>query len=174
MTRNIVTSYQTDLATGETKALNGYTWVATPRAKNGFTNGFHAMANTASKHIAQQLTKVETFRVMHALMGDVQMENHVIVNQAQTARELGMKQPSVARAIKDLVDKKILLVGPKLGRLVSYKFNPQILWRGSARNHTKTLTEQRREAAGFNVIDGGIPFERQDKKTFDWITPPTK
>jgi hypothetical protein len=174
MTRQLVTSYQTDLATGEQKPLNGYTWIATPRHKNGFTNGHYAMGTTGTKHLSQLITNAQTLRVMLCIMADVQMENHVIVNQSQTARELDMPQPNVAKAIKELVNKKILLVGPKLGRLVSYKFNPQILWRGSAKNHTQTLKEQRLNAMGVRVIDGGIPFERQDTKTYDWLTPPTK
>ena len=133
------------------------------------------MGQPAAIHLAKNITSGETLRVFLAICADVQMENHVIVNQSDIARRLNMKQQNVGRAMKELLTKKILLAGPKLGRLTSYKFNPAILWRGSADNHKKILRDERLQAAGLRIIDGGQPLEpRADDKTIDWLEAPPR
>ena len=105
MTRKIVTSYETDTQTGEITPLTGYSFVAQPRKKNGFKE-FFAMGQPAAIHLAKNITSGETLRVFLAICADVQMENHVIVNQSDIARRLNMKQQNVGRAMKELLTKK--------------------------------------------------------------------
>jgi hypothetical protein len=49
-----------------------------------------------------------------------------------------MQKTNVSRAIKLLVEKQILLEGPKLGRTHTYRLNSAFGWKGSINNLSKT------------------------------------
>jgi DNA-binding transcriptional ArsR family regulator len=100
----------------------------------------------------------EARRVALYLIGHLSYENWVHVRQTAVADALGMKQPSVARALKRLVEHHVLVQGKvKLGRSYPYRLNSHVGWRGRVRSLEKhrTSAEGRTEKPLMKVIPGG-------------------
>ena len=88
----------------------------------------------------------ETYSVMLHLMSKLSFDNWINVTQAEIGNSLGLAQPSVSRAMKVLVEKKVILEGPKKGRCHTYRLNYAIGYKGDEARQTK---------GGFKVLDGG-------------------
>ena len=103
--------------------------------------------------------ELEDFRVLMALLEQLDYENLITTNQAEIARELDMQRQNVQRSIKRLMALGVLLEGPKIGISRSYRLNPEFGWRGSGKNHIATLDLERKKRmakAGIKgVIEGG-------------------
>jgi hypothetical protein len=89
--------------------------------------------------------------VLHFLMGKLDFENHILVQQVEIASALNLPKTRVSEAMKKLVDKGVILKGPKIGRTASYKLNINYGWKGKVVNFKK---EQGKRA--FEVINGGM------------------
>jgi len=88
----------------------------------------------------------ETYSVMLYLMGKLSFDNWINVTQADIGNSLGLAQQNVSRAMKVLVEKKIILEGPRKGRCHTYRLNYAIGYKGDEGRQTK---------GGFKVLDGG-------------------
>jgi hypothetical protein len=77
-----------------------------------------------------------------------------------------MNRPNFARALKRLQAIGVLLVGPKVGRNVTFRLNPQYGWKGSAKGHNEALSARMR-ARGLSVVEGGAPAPEADDSTRD-------
>jgi len=88
----------------------------------------------------------ETYSVMLYLMGKLSFDNWINVTQAEIGNSLGLARPNVSRAMKVLVEKKIILEGPRKGRCHTYRLNYAIGYKGDEGRQTK---------GGFKVLDGG-------------------
>jgi hypothetical protein len=88
----------------------------------------------------------EVYRVFFYLMGKLDFENYIHVAQTEIAEALDLQKSHVSRAVKVLCDKQIILKGPKTGRTITYRLNPEYGWKGKVRNMN---------AARFTVIQGG-------------------
>lgn len=141
-----------DLETGE---ILTHVLVAVPKkVPNGF-GGWAAMSLNAAT-VLKGIKDIEQQRVFWALIERLDFENYINVVQAEIAKDLGMHKQNVNRAIKELVEQDIILKGPKVGRNVTYRLNPNIGWRGSAQNHQQALrTADKAKAAGLTVHKGG-------------------
>ena len=141
-----------DLETGE---ILTHVLVAMPKkVPNGF-GGWAAMSLNAAT-VLKGIKDIEQQRVFWALIERLDFENYINVVQAEIARDLDMRFQHVSRAIKELVEQDIILKGPKVGRNVTYRLNPNIGWRGSAKNHQQALrTADKAKAKGFSVVKGG-------------------
>lgn len=84
----------------------------------------------------------ETFRVFLYLNARLDFENLIQVPQTEIAAALGMKRPSVNRAIRLLETKQIILRGPKVGHSSSWKLNVHYGWKGKV---TQLRQEQARQ-----------------------------
>jgi len=84
-----------------------------------------------------------TLRVFLALCAHLDFENYLVVNQRQLAKEIGLHPSDVNREIRKLVAKGVLVAGPRSGRSCTYRLNPAVGWRGSARAHRRALDEAR-------------------------------
>ena len=93
----------------------------------------------------------ETTRVLHYLMGRLDFENFIQVAQQEIATELDMRKQHVSRSVKILVEKQVLIRGPKIGRSYSFRLNPHYGWKGKVRN----LDQAKRKR--LEVVDGGKP-----------------
>lgn len=148
---------QFDKETGEVLG-DGFIAYVVPKRKNGFhQEGWLAMANGALA-IFKQMTNVEDFRVLMALLERLDFENLIIANQAELARELDMQRQNVQRAIKRLIAMDALVEGPRIGINRSYRLNPRFGWKGSAKNHAIALSDERRrrmEAANISGVYEG-------------------
>lgn len=79
------------------------------------------------------LTQVE-YRVRDYLLGTIGVGNMVYVNQAEIARQLNIRAASVCNAIKELVRRKIVILGPKSGKNNTYMISPAFCFSGSLQN----------------------------------------
>lgn len=86
----------------------------------------------------------ENYRVLLYLFGNLGFENYIAVPQRQIAEALKMQKSHVSEAIKVLVDKQILIEGPKLGRTHTYRLSNLFGWKGSVKNLTKTRNQKTR------------------------------
>ena len=59
-----------------------------------------------------------------------------------------MDRSNFNRAVKRLVERGVIEKGPKIGRMVSLRLNPEYGWKGSAKNHVACLDQERKEANG--------------------------
>ena len=88
----------------------------------------------------------EVGRVLYYFFGKLDFENYIHVAQTEIAQALGLQKANVSRAVRILCDKKIILKGPKTGRIITYRLNPEYGWKGKVKNMN---------AARFTVIQGG-------------------
>lgn len=148
---------QVDAETGEL-IEEGFVAYVAPRRQNGFGKRWFAMAHDAAA-VLKQVKNLEDFRVLMALLEQLDYENLITTNQAEIARELDMQRQNVQRSIKRLMALGVLLEGPKIGISRSYRLNPEFGWRGSGKNHIATLDLERKKRmakAGIKgVIEGG-------------------
>ena len=137
------------------------------------------MAHDAAA-VLKQVKNLEDFRVLMALLEQLDYENLITTNQAEIARELDMQRQNVQRSIKRLMALGVLLEGPKIGISRSYRLNPEFGWRGSGKNHIATLDLERKKRmakAGIKgVIEGGQQARRkpQSATRTRWICSPSK
>jgi len=116
----------------------------TPKPKSPYEA--FAMTNlSATDYISED---TETFpqsvrlRVYLKLMGLLDYENEILLNQKEVAKQLHISQPQMCRAIKTLVQANYVLIGQRhQGTCKSYRLNPCVAWRGSQDAHRKALDE---------------------------------
>ena len=96
-------------------------------------------------HVAED---VKTFpqsvrlRVYLKLMGLLDYENEILLNQKDVAKQLQISQGQMCKAIKTLVQANYVLIGKRhQGTCKSYRLNPCVAWRGSHHAHRKALDE---------------------------------
>lgn len=110
---------------------------------NGFKEGWVAMSQNAMQTILAMKCAGEIdgrdLDVLLYLTTVLDFENHVLVAQKEIAENLVMRIPHVSRSLKNLVIKGLIIEGEKLGRRKSYRLNPRVGWKGSAKNHVKHL-----------------------------------
>lgn len=92
---------------------------------------------------------LEPTKVLMFLFGQLSFENYLHISQKDIAESLGMQKPNVSRAMKLLIAKGIILDGPKVGRMKSYRLSPDLGWKGRVTN----LEKHRRSR--LQVIPGG-------------------
>lgn len=130
---------QIDSETGE--IIDGFVAYVVPKRKNGFVQGWLAMAQNGAEILAQSNLSGNDFKVLMKLLSVLDYENLIQVSQAEIARELNMHRQHVQRSIKRLLDLGIVLEGVKIGISRSYRLNPNFGWKGSAKGHREALTD---------------------------------
>lgn len=130
---------QIDSETGE--IIDGFVAYVVPKRKNGFGQGWLAMAQNGAEILAQSNLSGNDFKVLMKLLSVLDYENLIQVSQAEIARELNMHRQHVQRSIKRLLDMGIVLEGVKIGISRSYRLNPNFGWKGSAKGHREALTD---------------------------------
>jgi hypothetical protein len=95
--------------------------------------------------------------VLDFLLSKLNFENWIIVEQREVCAATGIDKGNVSRAFKLLLQKQILLAGPKVGRTPSYRLNTKYGWRGSVENlYAYRDGEERKH---LELIQGGIKNE---------------
>lgn len=97
----------------------------------GFQDAFEVLAKD---HELQG----ENYKVLLYLLSQLGFENYIAIPQKQIAEALSMHKQHISRALKVLVEKQILLEGPKLGRTHTYRLSNTFGWKGSVKNLNKT------------------------------------
>jgi DNA-binding transcriptional regulator YhcF (GntR family) len=162
---------QVDAETGELE--QGFVAYIAPKRQNGFSKeGWIAMAQGMAMVNLAKSAKMdgEALRVFLVLCSHLEYENFILTPQTEMAEKIGMAKSHFNRALKKLLDEGVVERGPKIGRMVSLKFNPEYAWKGSAKGHQEALKDrsaalqERMNAAGISVIEGG-----RDPNTIDLI-----
>lgn len=83
----------------------------------------------------------DALRIFVNICGKLDFHNWIQVSQTEISQELDIHKVNVSKAFKLLIDKGILLQGPKAGRSFAYRLNPDYGWKGKVKN----LNEYRRE-----------------------------
>lgn len=76
----------------------------------------------------------EAFRVFFKMVANLDYENYIKITQKEISESLGIRKQHVSRAVKILVDKGILIKGPKSGLSNTYRLNEFYGWKGQMRN----------------------------------------
>ena len=92
---------------------------------------------------------LEPKNVLMFLLGKLDFENFIHVSQKDIVVALGIDKANVSKAMKLLIAKGIILSGPKVGRVHTYRLSPDLGWKGRVVN----LEKYRR--AQLTVITGG-------------------
>ena len=107
-----------------------------PLKSKNLGTGWIALYQDMADNIADWKLPYEQYRVFLKLLGKVDFNNYLTINQTQLAEELDMRQPHVSRAIKGLCKLNIIIEGPRAGLNKTYRFNPYIAHKGANRQKT--------------------------------------
>ena len=151
-----------DLDTGEVHE-DGVLAYIQPSRRNAFTEGWVAMAQNPLLELAKADLGDQARRVLFVLLAKLDFENWILVNQAQLAREIGMKAPHFNRALKRLVEERVVLPGPKSGHGVTFRLNPSYGWKGSAKGHREAVREHLRLVATNGLVNDAEERKRLEE-----------
>lgn len=127
-----------------------------PKRKNGFDEGWVAVAQNAFLALANSGLGMDARRVLDILLARLDFENWIHLPQTEIAVMLNMQRSHVSRAMRDLEKVGVILRGPKVGRSITYRINPNFGWKGSAKNHLKAIDgglKERMKASNMSVVD---------------------
>lgn len=146
-----------DKSTGE--VVEELAMLVPRRKQNGFNKEWAAMGQLSFQTIAESDDlRGQDYRIMFFLMSILDWNNMLIVSQRKVAKHLGISPVNVSQSIKKLVNLEILEKGKMVGRSYTYKLNPNIAWKGSAKEHHKAIDDynsslaQRKRKANMEVI----------------------
>lgn len=105
-----------------------------------------------------------TWRVLAALLGKLGWENWLHISQADLAKKLNMHRPDVSRAMKLLVEKGVIIRGPKMGRSHAYKLNSNFGFKGKL---TDLTAYRMREKSHLSVVSEGDDPNQMPLPLFD-------
>ena len=137
---------QVDMDTGE--VLQGCMVYLPYRPKH--TERFFMAFQDGLMKIAEddELTGAD-FRVLLHLFGQLDFENYLHISQKDIAEALGVQKQHISRSMRLLIAKGIVVDGPKVGRIKTYRLSSNLGWKGRVTN----LEKQRRNH--LHVIQGG-------------------
>ena len=126
-----------------------------------FDGGFFVMGRMSLQDVIVRYSKElgkESWLVFMMLCAQLDLrENKVVVNQAELGRAIGLSRQHVQRAIKQLLGTGLVFEGPKEKQSRTYSLSPEIVYRGSAKDHAKEIEKyrKRKTKARMKLLDGG-------------------
>jgi hypothetical protein len=133
---------------------------AAPKERYLFKGGFVVMGQM-SLHVIVRYSKdlgKESWLVFMMLCARLDLrENKVVVNQAKMGREMGFSRQHIQRALKQLLETELIFEGPKEKQSRTYSLSPEIVFRGSAKDHAKEIAKyrKRKTKARMKLLEGG-------------------
>jgi hypothetical protein len=125
--------------TGEVMTAVEYAFIAVPRRSK--INGWFMAFQEAFEALSKDRELWGTPRaVLDYLLSRLDFDNFILVQQSEVAAALGIGRDQVSRSTAKLVEKGVLLKGPKAGRTCAYKLNSSYGWKGRVTN----LNQERR------------------------------
>ena len=107
-----------------------------PLKSKGLGSEWLAVYQKMLLFLSQLKLSCEQYRVLFALLSKVDFENYLTISQTELAKEINMKQPNIARAIKGLCELNIIVEGPRAGLNKTYRLNPYVAHKGTDRENT--------------------------------------
>ena len=80
-------------------------------------------------------------RVLWLLFSYLDMKNYISINQMDIAEKLNMKKTNVSRSISTLIDRGIIIKGPRVGKGFTYILNSKYGYKG----HLKDIKDVRKK-----------------------------
>jgi len=110
-----------------------------PKFKN---EPFTLLFQASTKIISRNITPVTAKMLIH-LCSIVDYNNYIPQGKKEMANELGYSIRQVERALKELVEMKVLLKSehPQDARMVMFHINPLQSWKGNVKERTKKISE---------------------------------
>ena len=150
-----------DLDTGE--ITNGIFIYCPKKQHSSFSKGgFVVMSQERTEALADSDLDGTTLRVLLKLIGILDMDNLIAINQSEIATQMKLQRSHFSRSIKKLLAEEILIEGAKLGQHKSYRLNSYYGWKGSTENHNDALekdpiplSDRMKQSGIESVIDGG-------------------
>jgi hypothetical protein len=150
-----------DLDTGE--ITNGIFIYCPKKQHSSFSRGgFVVMSQERTEALADSDLDGTTLRVLLKLIGILDMDNLIAINQSEIAVQMKLQRSHFSRAIKKLLAEEILIEGAKLGQHKSYRLNAYYGWKGSTENHNSALeidpiplSDRMKQSGIAGVVDGG-------------------
>lgn len=150
---------QVDSNTGE--ILEGGCLVYVPQRQR-FREAFVMLWQDALKRLAEEgKLSARHWRVLVWLMGRLDYENYIHVTQADIARELRMDPSDVSKIIRDLLQRGVMVKGPRVGRSFTFRMSGDLGWKGQVRSFQE---ERKRRLALVHTrtpSTGGKPSQRR-------------
>jgi hypothetical protein len=161
MSRKIMDLATVDLNTGDVK--DGVFIYCPKKQHSSFSRGgFMVLSQERSDMLANSDLEKTDFRVLLKLIGILDMDNLIAINQSEIAANMGLQKQHFSRSIKKLLAEGILIEGAKLGQHKSYRLNAYYGWKGSTENHNAALeadpiplSDRMKQSGIESVIDGG-------------------
>ena len=125
-----------------------YKGLAVPiKAKFPDSVNYAFMFKHGFKHLARLKLHGSELNILFELLSRLEYENWIRVSQQTLAEDLGIKQSSVSRAIKKLIDQNIILreEDPSDRRRLIYRLNPSLGWRGEPKEWFECAAEKEYE-----------------------------
>ena len=107
-----------------------------PLKTKNLGKGWIAVYQDPALWIAQQNLTGEQFKVMFVLFNKLDFDNYLRIGLKEIAKLLNMQVTNVSRAMKKLKELQIIIEGPPAGKFKTYRLNPYIAHKGSARQKT--------------------------------------
>lgn len=107
-----------------------------PKDIEDFVMLFQKITEQAIKNL-----KPASAKVMLYMLCKLQWSNHIGINQITMAEECDISKPSIARAIRELLELKIIITtpDPQDKRRNIYIINPYSAWKGKVKHRKKAI-----------------------------------
>ncbi|MDA2846314.1 hypothetical protein [Escherichia coli] len=92
------------------------------------------MKQDALRILAKDLTG-EQFKVLMLMLADLDYEHFIQIAQADIAETLGMQKTKVSRAVRGLLDVRVIIEGPKGWWPRTLRGKRRYCWEGTVTNH---------------------------------------
>ena len=107
-----------------------------PLKTKNLGKGWIAVYQDPAGWLAQQRLTGEQYSVLFALFNRLDFDNYLRVSRQEVVDFLSMQPVNVSRAMKKLKELQIVVEGPPAGKFKTYRLNPYIAHKGSARQKT--------------------------------------
>jgi predicted transcriptional regulator len=135
-------------------------WVLSRIRRKFIKGGFFMAIQDGFVWLATLKLEGRTKDVLFYVMGRLDFENYINLSQKDIAEALGMQKSHVSTAMKELEEHGIIHKGAKTGQSWTYRLDPNLGYKGRAKNLKKYQeTIDRARAKGFDLIEG-----KKDKK----------
>lgn len=130
-------------------------WMVSRIRRKFIKGGFFMAIQDGFVWLATLKLEGRTKDVLFYVMGRLEFENYINLSQKAIAEALGMQKPNVSSAMKELEEHGIIHKGAKVGQSWTYRLDPNLGYKGRAKNLQKYQnTLDRARAKGFDVIEG--------------------
>lgn len=94
-------------------------------------------------------------RVLAVLHAKIDFENWIRISQKEIGDFIGVARPNISVSMKKLVKMGVVVPGPSVSNVRTYRLNPAVAWKGTMQHGA---TERRKS---LRVVDGGKKDDMQ-------------